>query len=152
MNKVYYLGTEEIMPLIKESLHIGQKVAVTVTGTSMYPLFIHERDSVVLEKAIVYKPKDIVLYLREDGSPVLHRIIAKREEGYAMCGDHQDVEEYPIKESAILGRVCEFERKGKKMSVENPIYKLYSFIWGMGLKHRKTLLFPILRVVGLFKK
>ena len=151
MNKVY-LSTKDIMPLIKESITSGQKIAVTVTGNSMYPMLTHGRDSVVLEKAVVYKPKDVVLYMRDDETPVLHRIIAKREEGFAMCGDAQEVEEYPISEDKVLGRVCEFERKGKKISVDDFLYRAYSFIWCLGLKHRKYILLPLLKIVGKIKK
>ena len=93
MNNKIYLDTAEILPLIKESLKSGHKISVTVTGNSMMPLFAHERDSVVLEKAFVYKPKDIVLYLRDNEKPVLHRIVGKKEGGYSMCGDNQEVAE-----------------------------------------------------------
>jgi len=151
MSKIY-LATKEIMPLIKESLVSGQRISLTVTGGSMFPLFTHERDSVVLEKAIVYKPRDIVLYVRDDDTPVLHRIVSKKEDGYGMCGDNQQVEEYPISEEQILGKVSEFVRKGKKISVENKWYKFYSFIWCLGLKHRKILLFLPLKLVSLKNK
>lgn len=151
MSKIY-MGSKELLPLIKESLKKGQKIAVTVTGNSMFPLFAHERDSVTIEKAIVYKPKDIVLYLRDDDTPVLHRIIKKKEDGYAMCGDNQCVEEYPVKESNILGRVCEFERKGKIISSDNIIYRIYCFVWCLSLKHRKHLLRPALKIKSTFRK
>ncbi len=146
MNNKIYLDTKEILPLIKESLKSGQKLAVTVTGNSMMPLFAHERDSVILEKAIVYKPGDIVLYLRDGEKPVLHRIIAKNEYGYSMCGDNQEVAEFPILEEQILGRVCEFERKGKKVPVDNIIYRIYTLIWCLSLKHRKYLLYLPLKI------
>ncbi len=146
MNNKIYLDTAEILPLIKESLKSGHKVSVTVTGNSMMPLFAHERDSVVLEKAFVYKPRDIVLYLRDNEKPVLHRIVAKKEGSYSMCGDNQEVAEYPILEEQILGRVCEFERKGKKVSVDNFVYRLYSFIWCLSLKHRRYLLYLPLKI------
>lgn len=146
MNSKIYLETEAILPLLKESLKKGHKVSVTVTGNSMFPLFSHERDSVVLEKAFVYKPRDIVLYLRDNEKPVLHRIVAKRENGYVMCGDNQEVAEFPVYEEQIIGRVCEFERKGKKISADDFIYRIYSFIWCLGLKHRKYLLYLPLKI------
>ena len=151
MNKLY-IGSKDLLPLIKESLSKGSKLSVTVTGNSMFPLFAHERDSVVLQKSVVYKPKDIVLYLREGDVPVLHRIIKKKELGFSMCGDNQLVEEYPIKEEAVLGRVCEFERKGKVISCDNIIYRFYSFVWCLGLKHRKYLLWLGLKIKSKFRK
>lgn len=151
MNKIY-LETKELLPLIRASLTNGHKVAVTVTGNSMFPLFSHERDSVVLERAIVYRPGDIVLYLREEETPVLHRIIAENEDGYSLCGDNQSEAEYPVKEEQILARVCEFERKGRKISTENKLYRLYSFIWCLGLRHRKYLLYLPLKIKTKFKK
>ena len=148
MNNKIYLETEAILPLIKETLKSGKKISVTVTGNSMMPLFSHRRDSVVLEKAFVYKPKDIVLYLREGEKPVLHRIIGKKEGRYSMCGDNQEVAEYPILEEQILGRVCEFERKGRKVQTDNIVYRIYSFIWCLSLKHRKYLMYLPLKIVS----
>lgn len=138
------LSKEELLPLITETLSSGKKISLTVTGNSMFPLFAHKRDTVYLEKAVVYKPKDIVLYLRDENTPVLHRIMRKKDKGFAICGDNQNVMEYPVPEENVLGRVYEFERKGKRITTDNFLYRIYSTIWCLGLKHRRVILhFPL---------
>ena len=93
---------------------------------------------------LIYKPKDIVLYLRDENTPVLHRIMRKKDKGFAICGDNQNVMEYPVPEENVLGRVYEFERKGKRITTDNFLYRIYSTIWGLGLKHRRAILhFPL---------
>ena len=89
------VDTNQYVSMLRELTGQGQKVSIPISGNSMYPMLTHGRDSVVLEKAVVYNPRDVVLYMRDDETPVLHRIISRREEGFAMCGDGQEVEEYP---------------------------------------------------------
>lgn len=146
MSKIY-IDNEAILPLIKETLESGKKITLTIRGNSMFPLFSDERDTVVIERAVVYKPRDIVFYLREgNNKPILHRIIGEKDEGFVLCGDNQQEAEYPIKPGQILGRVCEFERKGKKVSADNWLYKLYSFVWCINIRLRKYLIYIPMKI------
>ena len=71
------LSLEELSPILNSLLEQGQTVTLQVTGISMMPLWMHRRDQVVLEHCQEgsLKNGDIVLYRRENGQYVLHRII-----------------------------------------------------------------------------
>lgn len=96
----------------------------------MLPLLVQERDSVILIKPDgALKKNDIAFYLRDNGQYVLHRVISCNDGKYVMCGDNQLQLEYDIEEKHIIGVVRSFNRKGKDISVNAPLYKLYLFLW-----------------------
>ena len=107
----------------------GAAVRMQVTGTSMYPLFAHRRDSVSLRKHDFYTKGDVVFYRRSNGSFVLHRIVGRCGDGFVMCGDWQYVKEKGITNEMILAKLVSFERKGKASTTDGFFYKLYSFLW-----------------------
>ena len=70
------------------------------------------------------------MYIRPDGSFVLHRVISVNKDGtYNICGDNQWVIEHNVKHSQVVGVVTTIERKGKTFSVNNPLYKIYVVFW-----------------------
>ncbi len=119
----------DISPVIEECLNQGQKVRLTVVGNSMFPLFSHKRDSVVLSQKESYHKYDIIFYRRENGACVLHRIVGSKEGAFVLCGDHQTELEYPIYPRQILGAVECFERKGKICAAAGIRYGIYSVLW-----------------------
>lgn len=141
------ISLEELYPVIKEQLESGGTVQIPITGTSMIPLLVWGRDSVELVKCEKAQIGDIIFYRRDDGHFVLHRIVGKDENGYILCGDNQWVKEFDIKERHIIGVVSAITRKGKKFSVENKSYKLYSKIWIKFLPVRRYFLFVIRRII-----
>lgn len=92
--------------------HDDTSFHVRATGNSMWP-FIHDGDEVSIrsrragEKLHRY---DIVLYRRDNGMKVLHRIIRIREDGYYMAGDNQVETEGPVPEESIIGVLEGFYR------------------------------------------
>lgn len=131
------LPMEELVPLLEIQLQNGGKARLTVTGYSMMPMLRNRRDSVVLiTPQAACKLGDIILYRRENGSYVLHRIIALREDGYICCGDNQ-AEREPVGQEQILAVVEGFNRKGKYYSVKHFGYRLYADIWVKGFVLRR---------------
>lgn len=128
MRKTFKLSDyDDTIRLILES---GGHFQMYPRGTSMLPLFVQERDSVILIKPDgALKKNDIAFYLRDNGQYVLHRVISCDDGKYVMCGDNQLQLEYGIEEKHIIGVVCSFNRKGKDISVNAPLYKLYIFLW-----------------------
>lgn len=120
---------EELAPLLEMQLQTGGKARLTVTGYSMMPMLRNRRDSVALitPKAQL-KPGDIILYRRETGQYVLHRIIAAASQGYICCGDNQ-AEREPVGEEQVLGVVESFVRKGRHYSINHFGYRLYTGLW-----------------------
>ena len=139
MNKIY-ASTKELIPIFRELLESGNIISVKITGNSMFPLFSHIRDTLTISRSDKYKKRDIVMYVRDNGDLVIHRIVGKKDNAFILCGDNQMIKEYPIRSEQIMGKLISFERKGKKYTVKNPIYLIYSFIWCISLKLRKPML------------
>ncbi len=81
-------------------------VCLEFKGTSMLPLFVEGRDKVCIYKYDEnqrVKRGDVILYKRQDGTYVLHRVMRLKTSGYVLCGDNHCTLEYGVKESQILG-------------------------------------------------
>lgn len=118
---------EELSELIMLQLENGGRAKLTVTGVSMMPMLRSRRDTVdlipVTEKR---KAGDIILYRRENGQFVLHRIIRVTEDGYICCGDNQAMRE-DVSHSQLLAVVDGFTYKNKHYTLEDPGYRLYAW-------------------------
>ncbi len=128
------LTAEKLAPVIFDVVESGGVFPLVVTGTSMTPTLHPQRDKVFLvsPKQRVPKKKDIVLFQREDGTYVLHRIIGKDKSGKLQInGDAQTWTEWILPEQ-IVAVVDALERKGKKFFVDSKKYGLYVWLWGFG--------------------
>lgn len=134
------------MPIISEAFANEMGVKLQVAGNSMYPLWKHQRDSVIVVSCDTKQLKkwDIVLYQRENGKFVLHRIVQSSPETFNMCGDAQFAIEKEINKNQIIGKVHSFMRNGNEISCNNLLYRLYVFSWYQ--------LFPIRHAFCLAKK
>ena len=120
---------ESLAQLIVMQLKENKTATLTVTGSSMMPLFDHRKDQVMLIPVEGFcKVGDIILYRRENGRYVLHRIIRLIENGYICCGDNQAEEEI-VMHTQLIAVVNGFVRKGKTYTLNSWGYKLYTFIW-----------------------
>lgn len=116
---------------IERLLAQGQQVQIRPQGYSMYPMFVPGRDEAILQKAdpATLKRGDVVLYRRENGILVLHRICKKKKNAFYMVGDNQREIEGPLKAEQMKGLLIGFIRNGKHRSVKNPVYLLASGLW-----------------------
>lgn len=120
-------NTISILELLKE----GKTVQIKPQGYSMYPLFVPGRDSAIIVKAQTDKLKrgDVVLYRRDEGMIVLHRIWKIKKEGVYLIGDNQSQIEGPLRMDQIKGVLAAFIRKGKTTRVDNLFYRTVSAVW-----------------------
>ena len=116
---------------ILQLLEQGQSIQIKPQGYSMYPLFIPERDEAILQRAEPARLKrgDVVLYRRDGGILVLHRICKIKKNTFYMVGDNQREVEGPLREDQIKGVLTGFIRNEKHISVRHPIYILASRLW-----------------------
>lgn len=124
------LDTWEYLDQARAMLAEGAaSVPVPVVGTSMCP-FLHPGDTVYLElPRRSLKKGDIVLFSREDGRYILHRIVGLVPEGeYLLLGDNQTRPEpvRPERIHAIAGAVC---RNGKKLTPGSALWWFYAHPW-----------------------
>lgn len=117
------------MPLIREQLETGRSVRLSPRGTSMLPLLRQETDSVVLSPLPErLKKYDILLYQREEGKYILHRII-EAGETYVCMGDNQFMREPGVTDEQAIAVVTAVYRGERKHSVTEPAYRIYCVFW-----------------------
>lgn len=120
---------ETLMEVISLQLRNGGKANLTVTGKSMAPMLHHRRDSVVLIPAEgIQKKGSVILYRRENGKYVLHRVISVTRNGYVCCGDNQWEKEF-VKQTQQIAVVDSFQRNGKVYTQKEFSYRVYEFLW-----------------------
>lgn len=124
MNK-QTLNLEELFPVIEEVISSGGEFRVYPKGVSMLPLIRQEIDSVVLVLPKDVAEKDMVLYRRDNGQFVLHRVVEIKNDEYIMCGDNQTELEYGIKREHLLAKVAYFYREDEKITLDNQKYQKY---------------------------
>lgn len=98
----------------------------TPVGSSMLPLIRERIDTVRLEKPNGRCSKyDVIMYQRNNGIYVLHRIIKVKKDSYVLCGDNQSFLEYNVTDDMIIGIMTGFYRGDTYVSVDNPQYIRY---------------------------
>lgn len=115
--------------IIEHELATHGTYASITRGVSMRPLFKTSRDMVIIKPITApLKKYDVVLYTGAGNKYTMHRIIAVREDCYIIRGDNTYKKEY-VTEDRIIGILTEFNRKGKRGTVEDKSYKIYSRFW-----------------------
>ena len=109
---------EEFVPLIKEAFSQGRTITVPVTGNSMLPL-LRPKDAVTLVSPSMKKIErgDILLYRREDGHFVLHRVVELYADSIDFCGDNQVVVEHNVLKSCVIAQVVSYEKDGQTIGL-----------------------------------
>lgn len=144
---------EDIMPLIREKLEAGQTVRIDPHGTSMLPMIVQGRDTVVLAAISgELKKYDLPLYQRDNGQYVLHRIVKVTKDGYECVGDNQISTERGIEMRHMIGVVVSFNHGGKEYSVDSLSYRIYCRFWHYTRPIRRIYRGVLSRFRRLFKK
>jgi hypothetical protein len=130
-----YIMEEHNIPItkknIEELLAAGHTIRLHPLGYSMYPLFVPGRDEAIIAPLGERKPRrgDVVLYRREQGILVLHRIQRITKKGIYFVGDNQTEVEGPLRPDQVRGILVAFVRKGKYTRTTQPLYAVFSRIW-----------------------
>lgn len=125
--EILRIPMEELAGLIQIQLDRGGRAELIVTGASMHPLFHSRRDKVILTPRTAQKP-DIILYRRDNGAYILHRIVRERNGIFIVTGDNQwELEE--VRPDQIIAAVDGWYHKGKYHTPNELWYKLYVCFW-----------------------
>ena len=120
---------ESLAQLIRLQLEKGGRSSLLVTGISMYPILRHRRDTVELVKPERLRRGDLVLYQRDSGQYILHRIITRPKDGAFICsGDNQWVAEQ-VRSQQVIALVDTYLRDGKRICAHSLGCRLYVWVW-----------------------
>ena len=113
----------------EEYLDKNGTLTYTVVGVSMLPLLHQHKDLFTVRKKGKRRcaKGDVVLYRRPPDKYVLHRIIKVRPADYVILGDNCINKEYGIKDRDIVGVMTGFVRNGKSYSINDTVYRVYTF-------------------------
>lgn len=120
---------EEYSRLLREDPR-AEELPLLISGGSMTPFLIGGRDTVFLsrpEKLICRG--DILLYRRDNGGFVLHRVYRVVDGSYTMLGDAQTVPEPGIRPDQIIARVTRVQRKGKLLQPGDFWWEFFAKVW-----------------------
>ncbi len=117
------------------ALSDGGEVSLWVSGESMVPFYRHGRTVVTLRRECgrMLKRGDAVFFLRADGTPILHRVVAVGRDALTVGGDGQRWVE-TVALAQILARVVRVRRTpaSREVSVERWWYRWAVRLWAMG--------------------
>lgn len=134
---------------IESLLKAGACIQIHPQGYSMYPFIDPRRDEVVLagiEDGSALRCGDVVLYRRENGMLVLHRIYKIGQDGLYLLGDHQTAIEGPVRREQVKGKMTGMVRDGRYMDVGNPGYRMLSVVWLWLRPARRAIMVPAARL------
>jgi hypothetical protein len=121
--------SRELMPVIRAALERGQRVRMTVNGSSMLP-FIHDGEVVEIEP-IHSLPKmgDIVLLQCSEDRYVVHRVARLEDDTLFLRGDAQLHCEGPFTSDAVLGRVITAWHNDCPRALGRGVWRLAGLVW-----------------------
>lgn len=90
-----------------------EALPLVISGSSMAPFLVHGRDTVYLSRLNrAVKKGDVLLYRRNSGAYILHRVYKIENNTYTMVGDAQTELEPGIKQEQIIAVMTSALRKG----------------------------------------
>ena len=116
------------MTSFEEILARDGSLVYKTRGRSMEPLLRQDRDLVVINAlSSRLNENDVALYKRGD-KYVLHRVIKVMPDHYLIRGDNTFTLE-KVPDSAVLGVMTAFKRKGREHKITDRSYQRYVRFW-----------------------
>lgn len=117
---------EPLLALMEET----GTVPLVISGYSMTPFLVHGRDTVYLSKVNrPLKKGDMILYRRDSGAYILHRIWKVEGETYTLVGDAQTCLEPGVRTDQVLALVTAVRRKGKLLRPGDLWWDFFEKFW-----------------------
>lgn len=143
-----------LFPVIEEMLEDGKSVRFTVSGNSMWPLIINNRDSVLLVPRSNKRLKkgEIILFRTGISHYVLHRITKVKKGGYITTGDGNLHRDGFVAEAAVRAKVTVVYRKNRIIDCNKWYWKMVFHSWMAAFPVRYFLIKMIVKVRRCGKK
>ncbi|MCR5350279.1 MAG: S24/S26 family peptidase [Acholeplasmatales bacterium] len=125
------INMDKLYPLMLDAFDNNMSFTFPVKGQSMRP-FLKTNDVVTIKRSDNFKVGDVILYKRDNGQFVFHRIrrINKKNNTYILVGDHQRKVEKDIKYNQIIAKMISYRKQNKKEdnNLKGFRYKCYKLI------------------------
>lgn len=148
-DNVKVLPPEAAVERLLAIMATGAAAPLVISGYSMSPFLVHGRDTVYLTPPPeTLKKGDMILYRRDSGMYVLHRICAVEGNTFTLIGDGQQEKEQGIRKDQILALVTAVRRKGKLLKKGSFWWDFFETVWLNMIPLRPA----ALKLYGLMKK
>ena len=107
------MSMASLVPIIKEVTSSGGEFCLYTRGTSMLPTIKEGVHSVMLASPDGIRVGDVILYERENGQYVLHRLIRIKGDEYFTCGDNQFAVEGGILPRSVIAKATTIQAQDK---------------------------------------
>lgn len=136
------LPEQLLVELVRQSLREKRMFELTVTGYSMSPLLQPGRDQVLLVPADRerIREREIYLFSREDGSLVLHRLLARLKDGQLRMNGDGQVWTEDISRDQVIALVQKIRRNGRVIDCSSRGYRFAVWLWTGTRPFRKVML------------
>lgn len=129
-HKVRILEPYELMEQLPDILARTEAMPLVISGNSMSPFLVHGRDTVYLSRITApLKRGDMILYRRDSGAYVLHRICRVKDDTYTLIGDAHWGVEPGIRPDQVLAIVTAVRRKGKLLRSGSFWWEFFAHAW-----------------------
>ena len=119
---------EEYRELLKDES--VEALPLVISGNSMSPFLIHGRDTIYLSRLTrPVKRGDVLLYQRDRGAYILHRVYKIEDDSFTMVGDAQTELEPGIRPEQVIAIMTSAERKGKKQTPGSFWWEFFEKVW-----------------------
>ena len=119
---------EEYRELLKDES--VEALPLVISGNSMSPFLIHGRDTIYLSRLTrPVKRGDVLLYQRDSGAYILHRVYKIESDSFTMVGDAQTELEPGIRPEQVIAIMSSAERKGKKQAPGSFWWEFFEKVW-----------------------
>lgn len=124
------LPPEVLLPQLLPLLEEADAIPLVISGGSMSPFLVHGRDTVFLSRVDrPLKRGDMILYRRDSGKYILHRIWKVENGSYTLVGDAQFQLEPGIRPEQVLAIVHSVQRKGKHLTQGDFWWEFFEKVW-----------------------
>lgn len=147
--KTKIVDTRKYVSVLQELTEEGRTVTLLISGNSMSPFLVHERDYIFFRKPEnELKKGDMVFFRRDTGEYVMHRICKVKNDQYFIVGDAQNVIEGPVRRDQIFAKVIRVERKGRQIGPGDFWWEFFEHIWINLIPFRRMLV----RIYSVLKR
>lgn len=148
-HNVKILPPEVLMDQLLGLLEDTESVPLVISGSSMTPFLVHGRDTVYLSKVKhPLKKGDMILYCRDNGAYILHRICRVEGETYTLVGDAQTLLEPGVRQDQVRAVVSAVCRKGKILRSGSFWWDFFERIWIRMISLRPAAMAVYSRLMG----
>lgn len=146
------LQSEVLMGEVQRFIDSGQHVILPVSGNSMLPFIVGDKDKVEFcPPPRVLQRGDVVMAKVDEGYYVVHRIVAIAGEQLTLEGDgNLGLQEHCHRSHVVAQGIAVVNRKGRRRSLTAPGARRLWRIW-MRLGLFRRILLKVCRLMGSFR-